>query len=183
MPSSASARFEENCHDVERLLKIHKDLTGDARGRKWNVEVLNKSAIVLTCAFWEAYIEDVVDEALGFLTSNVTDAGKLPVDIRKVVAKAVKDDKNELSPWSLAGDGWRAVLGANLAKAKAKYLGNWNSPKTVNVRSLFSDALGLADLPAEWKRAYLTAAESARRLDEFVALRGAIAHRESWKRS
>jgi len=177
MPSKANLRFEDNCGDVGRLLDIHQNLTGNTPGRKWGVEVLNKSAIVLTCAFWEAYIEDVVAEALDFITSNITDADKLPINIRKIVAKAIKQDQNELSPWTLAGDGWKKVLAGNLNKAKAKYLGNWNSPKTANIRSLFSDALGLTDLPAIWKRPYLTAAQSSRKLDDFVTLRGAIAHR------
>lgn len=35
-------------------------------GRR-NLEVLNKSAIVLLCAIWEAYCEDLADDALRLL--------------------------------------------------------------------------------------------------------------------
>jgi hypothetical protein len=64
MPSKSRIHFDENCEDVERLLTIHQDLAGNTPGRKYGVEVLNKSAIVLICAYWEAYNEDILHEAL-----------------------------------------------------------------------------------------------------------------------
>jgi hypothetical protein len=109
MPSKAKAIFVSNCADVDRLVEIHKDIAGDAPGRKYGVEVLNKSAIVLICAFWEAYIEDVVAEGLAAIVTNAPDPGSLPEKLRKIVAKSIKTDVNELSPWALAGDGWKAV--------------------------------------------------------------------------
>src|SRR3989442_15470552 len=106
MPSQAKKRFDQNCKDVDRLLEIHQDIAGDAPGRKYGVEVLNKSAVVLICAFWESYLEDVIEEALDRIVSKTTDIVKLPLDLRKVVAKAIKQDAHDLSPWNLAGDGW-----------------------------------------------------------------------------
>jgi hypothetical protein len=67
MPSQARAAFENNRKDVERLMEIHGDLAGDTPGRKHGVEVLNKSAIVLMCAIWEAYCEDLAAEAVEHL--------------------------------------------------------------------------------------------------------------------
>src|SRR6266404_6762364 len=64
MPSKAKMTFDQNCADVDRLLEIHADLAGPAPGRKFGVEVLNKSAVVLICAFWEAFVEVIVAEAL-----------------------------------------------------------------------------------------------------------------------
>lgn len=37
---------------------------GTARGRRFDLEVLNKSAIVLITSYWEAYCEDIAAEAL-----------------------------------------------------------------------------------------------------------------------
>jgi hypothetical protein len=177
MPTKAKVRFEENCADVERLLQIHNEIAGNAPGRKYGVEVLNKSAIVLICAVWEAYVEDVVSEALDFVVVKTVDIAKLPLDLRKVVAKSVKQDLNDLSPWTLAGDGWKAVLHGNLLAAKGKYLSNWHTPKSGNIRDLFAQALGLADLPSKWQRPWLSSAKAIAKLDAFVTLRGAIAHR------
>jgi hypothetical protein len=177
MPTLARDTFNANCSDVDRLLGIHADIAGDAPGRKYGVEVLNKSAVVLICAFWEAYVEDVVSEALDFIVGNTTDVTKLPVDLRKVVAKSIRQDPHDLSPWTLAGDGWKTVLRTNLAAAKVKYLTNWNTPKSGNIRELFTQSLGLPDLPSKWQRPWLTSANALKKLDEFVTLRGAIAHR------
>ena len=55
MPSKARVNFEANAADVSRLLEIHKYFGGDAKGRRFRLEVLNKSAIVLITAIWEAY--------------------------------------------------------------------------------------------------------------------------------
>ena len=46
-------------------------------GRR-NLEVLNKSAIVLLCAIWEAYCEDLADEALRHLLAYSRDYSALP---------------------------------------------------------------------------------------------------------
>jgi hypothetical protein len=177
MSTKARHRFDENCEDVERLLAIHKDIAGDAPGRKYGVEVLNKSAIVLICAFWEAYLEDLADEALDAVTNGVADFTRLPMDLRKHLAKAVKTSPIDLSPWDLAGTGWQTFLRNNLAGLKQKYLEKWNTPKSYNIKVLYSLALGMADVTASWKRPYLSNAIAIKRLDDFVTLRGAIAHR------
>jgi len=67
MASQARIRFDKNCEDVERLLEVHRDLGGSGRGRRRRLEVLNKSAIVLLYAFWEAYCEDIAAEGLNHL--------------------------------------------------------------------------------------------------------------------
>ena len=40
-------------------MEIHTKIAGPTVGAKHNVEVLNKSAIVLLVACWEAYVEDL----------------------------------------------------------------------------------------------------------------------------
>jgi hypothetical protein len=49
--------------EVRRLLQIHGQLGGTGPGRRWGSEVLNKSAVVLLVACWEAYLEDLVTHA------------------------------------------------------------------------------------------------------------------------
>jgi hypothetical protein len=58
MPSAAWTQFVANCADIDQLLTIHTDIGGGSAGRR-KLEVLNKSAIVLITAYWEAYCEDV----------------------------------------------------------------------------------------------------------------------------
>lgn len=177
MPSKSREKFTENSKDVERLLKIHTDVAGDAPGRKWGVEVLNKSAVILVCAVWEAYVEDVLHEALDHISAKLTDPSKLPLELRKLIAKQVRDDKNDLAPWNLAGAGWQAQLAKNLESIKARFTGGWNTPKSNPVKELFENALGLADVTASWKRTTLTVGKARQKLDDYVKLRGDIAHR------
>lgn len=115
VPSQARAAFEENREDVERLMEIHGDLAGDAPGRKRGVEVLNKSAIVLMCAVWEAYCEDLAAEAVEHLVVHAEAATALPKALLKTIAAELESDKNDLAIWGLAGDGWKTILRSRLA--------------------------------------------------------------------
>ena len=63
MASKARVQFEKNKADVDNLLLFHKETGGDEPGRRdKRLEVLNKSAIVLITAVWEAYCEDLAAE-------------------------------------------------------------------------------------------------------------------------
>jgi hypothetical protein len=62
--SEAFARFRTSLLDIERLRSLHRDIGGPAPGRRYGLEVINKSAIVLITAIWEAFCEDLASEAL-----------------------------------------------------------------------------------------------------------------------
>lgn len=59
-----------NAEDIGRLLELHQDKGGTLKGRRFGVEVLNKSAIVLLTSFREAYCEDVAAEALDHVVTQ-----------------------------------------------------------------------------------------------------------------
>jgi len=177
MPSKSRDKFTENSKDVERLLEIHKTIVGEAKGRKWGVEVLNKSAVVLVCAVWEAYVEDLLHEAIDHISTTLTDPSKLPLDLRKLIAKHVKEDKNDLAPWRLAGTGWQQLLINNIQSLKSQFTSGWNTPKSNPVKELFEKGLGLPDVTIAWKRTTLTVPKARKKLDDYVKLRGDIAHR------
>ena len=64
MASKARKAYDANANDIERLLELHMQIGGGAPGRRYGLEVLNKSAVVLVTAFWEAYCEDIAAEGL-----------------------------------------------------------------------------------------------------------------------
>lgn len=175
--SQAQLQFEHNRADVERLLEIHKEFAGDDPGRKHGVAVLNKSSIVLLCAVWEAYCEDLVAEGIRHLVANVDGHDKLPKDLRKTIVSDLALDKNALAFWRLADDGWRTLLTARadeLTEARNRKL---NTPKSSNIRDLFRVGIGLEDVTTCWRWRKMSAKDAGKKLDEFVALRGSIAHR------
>lgn len=177
MSSKARHAFDKNGEDIERLLEIHGLIAGDQVGRKHQVEVLNKASIVLITAIWEAYCEDIAAEGLEFLVQHAPDAGSLPKELRKQVAKELAVDNDQLAMWRLAGDGWRPVLEKRLADLQAERNRKLNTPKTGQINDLFIRALGIGSMSRCWYWQGMKADVAANKLDKFVELRGAIAHR------
>jgi hypothetical protein len=177
MASSARKAFDRNCEDVNRLLEIHQSIAGDRPGRKYQVEVLNKASIVLLTAFWEAYCEDIAAEALKFMVDHASDATALPKELRKQVAKELTVDKDDLAVWKLSGDGWRPVLEQRLTGLQVERNRRLNTPKTAQIDELFLRAVGIQKISSRWLWPGMSAGSASRKLDQFVELRGSIAHR------
>jgi hypothetical protein len=175
--SDARRAFDSNCKDVDRLLKVHVDLTGNAPGRRYGVEVLNKSAIVLITAFWEAYCEDIAAEALQHLVTKAGSSDLLPEDLRKNIAKELKADQHELATWRLADDGWRKVIKDRLGRMQEERNRRLNTPKSAQIDELFDKALGLPRISSAWYWKSMPAEQARAKLDKYVTLRGEIAHR------
>jgi hypothetical protein len=177
VPSQARSDFNDNHADIERLIEIHEELAGAGPGYKHGVEVLNKSAVVLTSAVWEAFCEDLASEAVDHLVAKLSDPAKLPKALRKRIASELETDKDELAVWDLAKSGWKAVLKSraqSIADERARAL---NTPKTRNIAELFEDAVGLSKVTSAWSWKGMNPAQAGEKLDRLVTLRGDIAHR------
>jgi hypothetical protein len=179
MPCKDRGMFDANCEYIDRLLDIHGRLTGDGPGRRYDVEVLNKAGIVLITSFWEAYCEDVAAEGLVHVVKNSKDAKALPKELRKIIAKSLKEDKNEVAIWDLADDGWRSVLTRQLASLQEQRNRKLNTPKSEQIEDLFEKTLGIPKISARWYWNNMTRERAVKKLDRYVVLRGAIAHRGS----
>lgn len=177
MASKARKAFDRNVEDVQRLLEIHADVGGDAKGRRYGLEVLNKSGIVLITAFWEAYCEDIAAEALEHLVDNVSSAANLPKELRKRIAAEVKKDQNDLAAWDLADSGWKGLVRARLASLTQERNRRLNTPKAVQIDDLFASAIGLLKVSSSWSWKKMSTTKARQKLDNFVSLRGDIAHR------
>lgn len=184
MPSKARAALDKNLEDVENLLVLHAAAGGSGPGRRHGLEALNKSAIVLLTSFWEAYCEDIAAEGLECIVTNAKDANALPKEIKKIIAKKLKADANELALWSISDDKWRQVLRDHMAALKEARDRKLNTPKWRNIDELFESAIGLSNVSAKWLWSKKLTVEKARaKLDRFVELRGEIAHRGKAKTS
>lgn len=181
MASQSRQAFSENSQDVERLLEIARE---SVDGPDTN-QAVHKAAIVLVTAFWEAYCEDIAAEGLEHLIMNVSDFEDLPKRLRQDLARDLKEDKNELAVWNLAGDGWRSALTSRLETYTKSRNGRFNTPKPSQVDDLFDKALGIPQVSDTWKvrkprrsaKDLMTPEEARHQLTAFVELRGAIAHR------
>lgn len=178
MPSTAQTLFDENAQDIKRLLKLHEEKGGTSQGRRRNLEVLNKSAIVLITSFWEAYCEDIAAEGLEHIVIHGESPDPLPKEIKQIIAKELKADLNELSVWSLCGNGWKHILKARLDRLREDRNKKLNAPKSQNIDALFMQSIGLSSVSSSWKWAKkMTVSRARNKLDNYAKLRGEIAHR------
>lgn len=171
--SVAWADFNENMNDVDRLLSIHRDLSGKSPGRKYGVDVLNKAGIILLTACWEAFIEDLFHNAFEFLIDKVSIPSRLPNRLLTQVATRLKSEKHELSVWRLSDDGWINEL-RQFCTNKIRQL---NTPNAPQVDELFASVLGLSNLSRSWKWRRMSNKSAVRKLNELIDLRNALAHR------
>lgn len=178
MPSEARTAFDKNANDIERLLELHGQIGGTNRGRRYGLEVLNKSAIVLITAFWETYCEDIAAEGLEHLVRHAKSSDALPVELKKQVLAEMKDAKHELEYWKIADDGWRTYLNERFEKLREHRNRRLNSPNAKNIDMLFKTTVGIEKISDSWRLARnMPPRKAVEKLDRFVELRGAIAHR------
>jgi len=176
MDESPSLLFKSNLTEVSQLMVMHAALAGAGPGRKHSVEVLNKSAILFACASFEAFIEDLATRSFDHMVLKSKDHNGLPKAILKSIAEVLRNDKNEIKIWDLAGDGWRNVAEHHKNGLIRKYIGPFNTPKPHNIESLLKELIGFPETYPVWKWKGMTMAASKSKLKIFVELRGALAH-------
>ncbi|HQU81656.1 MAG TPA: HEPN domain-containing protein [Pyrinomonadaceae bacterium] len=168
MPSKSFANFLIHLDDVTKLTEAHNLFSRGTRGRK-QLGYITRSGIVMLSAAWERYNEDLLLECIKFIAHNISDATVLPEDIRRTLSHRIKNDKHELKPIELTGNGWKKVW---FDYAQEKVL-NLHNPKSVELDKLFKEYLGL-DNP-NYSKLWLK--NSVLKVDKFIETRGAVAHR------
>lgn len=177
------ARLVENARAVTRLTDIHEQLAGKSPGRKYGVEVLNKSAIVLLVACWESFIETLATSAFDALHKQARTPDVFPKKVLAVAGKALKQDPNDAQIWKLAGSGWHGILLAHRDEVLERYVGKLNTPKPEQIESLFKDLIGMSSITDCWSYPGMFAKKAKKKLTDLVVLRGDIAHKVTTKQS
>jgi hypothetical protein len=169
--------LETNIRAVKRLLEIHTGLAGDTPGRKHNVEVLHKSAIVLLVACWEAFIEDLASAAFEAMLKHAPDHTTFTDDVLTHASRKLKAAQDNRDVWRLAGGGWKNVLTEHKVDLFKEYIGKLNTPKPKQIDGLFAALIGVVSVSASWQWHKTTADKAIQKLTALVELRGSIAHR------
>ncbi len=176
MPSPI-VNLKESMDDARRLLKIHSDIGGSEKGRRWGMDVLNKSAVIFVAAAWEAFIEDVATQAIDHILQQANDHSSIPLSIRKAVAIKLEQNPHELKVWELAGDGWKTAVTDYRDDVVREEISTFNTPKPHNVNNLFKKLLGIEKISANWNWQGMSEKSANTKLRKFIESRGAIAHR------
>lgn len=176
--------FHGNLNDVVRLLEIHRQLAGPGQGRRVGLECLNKSAIVLILASWEAFVEDLAENAFECILANATKHDVFPRQVLDLAWKAFQREPTA-SAMQKIETGWKQVLENHKAKILAKFIerGSFNTPSGPNVDGLFSELVGLNSMTGNWNWKKQSAVASVQKLQLLIELRGAIAHRAAAEES
>ena len=178
------ATLISNTNEVGRLLSIHGAFTGGKTGRpKVPLEVLNKSAVVLLVACWEAYVEDLATAAFDAMLARATSPQAFPRKVLALASKALKESNDQTSVWALAQDGWKQVLSDHRRQLFKRYVGTLNTPRPAQVDTLFGCLIGIKALSKSWKWSGRSNSSVLQALNGLVTLRGEIAHRVQTSRA
>lgn len=186
--SKALDRISKNVEEIDDLLQAHAEATGGGKpGRpERRAQVLNKSGIVLICAFWQSYCEDVLFEILGALSrgrlSAVPEALRVAIGNRILSQTAPGEPRKNPDPkqmWRLAGIGWKEEILDLITRLSDDRSRPLDSPNSTEVTNLFSRYLGVRDISKQWHWQGMSAARACAKLDHFVKIRHKIAHRGS----
>ena len=164
--------LRSNVAEVKRLVSIHVQLTGSGPGARYDVQVLNKSGILLIVATWESFIESLVLTSSKFLASQVKEPDQIPKTPKSAISSRLKADKHNDAVWLLAGDGWKNQLQSHAHEKMSRL----HTPSADHVDALMSSTLGLDNLSSHWYWAGCTNANVIRRLNSLLELRHEIAH-------
>ena len=147
------------------------------------MEILNRSAVVLLCASWEAYIEDVATESFKFMLRSSDDPKVFPAKVRVLASRHLLEDPDGRKIWDLAGSGWKKVMEGHSHSVINVVLRDFHAPKSGKIDTLFEHLLGLRKVSNSWRWRNMTVERARNKLDGFVEVRGDIAHRVRADRS
>lgn len=174
--------ISENTIEVTRLMNIHEAVGGKKPGRKFGLEVLNKSGVVLLVACWEAFVGELARQSFRFLLKNSKNPGSFSNKVLALAGRSLRAAEDETRIWELAGDGWKRVLNSHGERILRQNLAYVNVPDSKKVDEVFEKLLGIRRLSSSWSWAGMPAYRSRRKLDALVTLRHEIAHRVSTRR-
>lgn len=168
MPSKSFKKFEDKLLvDVDRIIASHATLNHDGGGRR-GLGHLTRSGVLMLCAAWELYLEEVLIEGVEYFIEKFDSPKRLPKTVQKELAFSVKESKHELKPLELAGDGWKFLYRNHVQET----VNGFHTPKSFNLNPLFRKFLGIDDISQWWSLGH-------REIDRFVSMRGEVAHKGS----
>lgn len=165
MPSKSYLNFLHMRQDVLKIIGTYAHYRDHNLGNR-SLGYLTRSGVVMLCAAWERYNEDLLLECIDELCLKISDINDLPIDVKKTLSRLVKDDRHNLSPIELGGDGWKAVW-KNYALIRTEKI---NTPKAEVLKDFFKQYLGVIDYSKFWTTS------NNHEIDSFVSDRGDIAH-------
>lgn len=166
MASTAYTEYRKNLKDVHRLVLLHRELSGAAPGRR-SLGHLTRGGLLLLCAAWERYMETLAMESANFLISRLANYSELPAEPRERMRDYANAGGNTWNAADLATQRWKLMF----RQLVERRVGALNTPKHEQLRNLFNHFFSVPDIGVFWTP------DTNADIDEFVSLRGEVAHR------
>jgi len=168
MPSSALGKFEGvMMRDVDRIIQTHSSIQNGTPGNM-GLGHLTGAGVLLLCAAWELYIEEVIIESVKHSIDRCVSPDDLPNIVKKTISDYVRNSKHQLKPLTMAGDGWKVIY----LEIAREWVTGLNTPKSNNINEGFHKILGIQNLSSSWTL-------GVKAINDFVTARGDVAHQGS----
>jgi hypothetical protein len=167
IPACWSALLNDD-ESVVTLLTLAK-YPPDSRDPK----IYLKPVPMLLASIWESFNIRCVLEASMFIVGFTDNENQLPDELKRNIAKELKQDKHELAMWRLAGDGWKDVI---LNRTEPDNL-RLQSGKSHHIDEFYKATIGLINVSRHWKMGRLNTEAVTNQLDAHIKKRDLIVHR------
>ncbi|NLI36977.1 MAG: hypothetical protein GX416_10760 [Bacteroidales bacterium] len=168
--------FRKNIQEARLLLEFSTNTEDETKNN-----VVLKSFVVISVAYWERYVEDLLIEGCDFIADGLRN----PLDLPEITKQAVVDStvlKHETnllarstSIWGFSGDGWTKQYKSFVEKV----VGSFNTANSKNVKEAFWKVFGIRDVFQNWSSTDPLAPMDTDVLDKFINKRHEIAHGSS----
>ena len=166
--------FIDHIKEVVILLNISNKETDQNA-----INVLLKSSVVISIAYWERFVEDLIIDGSRFVAEGLRDPQDLPTIVKQSIACHIipnKKDNNRKAfsdlVWSFSSEGW-----VNEYIDYSNFLANsLNTANPSNVKELFWKTFGIRDVFVDWKKPNPTSEENVDSFNLFIKKRHEIAH-------
>lgn len=170
-------KFERNYRDVENLFLLHSTVTEGVQGRNRHLTPsLLKSSIILICACWETFVEDLCREGAEHISNRLDDPDKLPNSIKEKIAIDLRNTKNPLDIWKISGEKWALLYKEKIISMCDGLVGGLNTPNYNNVKDLLHAAFDIRDVKVYWNWQGMESSQAVQKLNTLVSMRGTLAH-------
>lgn len=145
-------------------------------------EPLLKSAIILSFAYWERFVEDLLWEGCLYIAEGLRDPNDLPLKTQEKIACASINENREKnsmeftkSVWSFAGDGWSEQY----KKYAKKRIESINTPSIQNIQEAYFDVFGIRKIFDGLSASTPNNEELINLFNAFIEKRHKLAHGDS----
>lgn len=143
------------------------------------INVLLKSAVVISIAYWERFVEDLIIHGSKFVAEGLREPQDLPTIVKQSIACHIIPDRKDNNRkafsdlvWSFSGEGWVDEY-VDYSHFQAD---NLNTANPHNVKDLFCNVFGIKDVFVDWKKPFTTPEENVESFNLFINKRHEIAH-------